>query len=159
MKQYFLYGVQVNFTGSWLPLQNCRVQWNRKQFNFLYVVQVNFSYSWLLFQNGRVQCNRRTDLCSPRPCSHPETLPGDCCPVCDGCLFMRRRFANGQKFVPAGGDPCKICRCMVWSISSLIEGCMFIIMLIDINRAFCLNFSENWFLIFLMRLQCHQVWL
>ena len=67
-----------------------------------------------LFQSGEVTCSSTTTNCPAVPCEHPEVKQGECCPSCGGgCTFLRRRFRNGQKFVPPGGDACHVCTCQV----------------------------------------------
>ncbi|KAI8497804.1 hypothetical protein Bbelb_244560 [Branchiostoma belcheri] len=44
------------------------------------------------------------------PCSNPLTLPGQCCPVCKGCLFEGRTYPDGQTFT-SQRDKCVTCTC------------------------------------------------
>lgn len=67
----------------------------------------------VLYQGGQVRCQSREIECPRSLCTHPMKTLTQCCPICDGCTYMRRHFRNGQKFVPPGNDNCKICRCVV----------------------------------------------
>ncbi|XP_070576623.1 kielin/chordin-like protein [Ptychodera flava] len=59
-------------------------------------------------QDGFVECSSIT--CDDVTCSHPITRPGDCCPVCEDCVYEGRRLGNGQTFSDPT-DPCKTCTC------------------------------------------------
>ncbi|CAC5413567.1 unnamed protein product [Mytilus coruscus] len=72
---------------------------------------------------GEVVCEDKKLTCPPSSCSHPDTSPGQCCPSCRGCFFMRRKFRNNQKFVPPGGDACKICLCRDGTVDCKDMGC------------------------------------
>ncbi|CAG2191701.1 unnamed protein product [Mytilus edulis] len=72
---------------------------------------------------GEVTCEDKKLTCPPSSCSHPDTSPGQCCPSCRGCFFMRRKFRNNQKFVPPGGDACKICLCRDGTVDCQDMGC------------------------------------
>ncbi|KAI7802308.1 kielin/chordin-like protein isoform X1 [Triplophysa rosa] len=58
--------------------------------------------------SGYVTCNRRQ--CHHPGCSHPITRPDQCCPVCDGCLYHERVFADGETF-PSPTVSCEECTC------------------------------------------------
>ncbi|XP_067276133.1 kielin/chordin-like protein [Pseudorasbora parva] len=58
--------------------------------------------------NGHVTCNRRP--CHNAGCSYPTTRPDQCCPVCDGCQFDGRVYANCETF-PSPTTSCDECRC------------------------------------------------
>ncbi|KAJ8315301.1 hypothetical protein KUTeg_007451 [Tegillarca granosa] len=70
-----------------------------------------------LCQEGKAICESQESNCPQATCTHPERIPGQCCPSCIGCIYLRRRFKNGQKFVPPGGDPCRVCRCSEGSVT------------------------------------------
>ncbi|XP_016099501.1 kielin/chordin-like protein [Sinocyclocheilus grahami] len=59
-------------------------------------------------RNGQVTCNRRP--CPNPGCSNPITQPGQCCPVCDACMYDGREYRNGQEF-PDPADRCSRCMC------------------------------------------------
>ncbi|XP_069129569.1 uncharacterized protein [Argopecten irradians] len=69
-------------------------------------------------QRGEVRCRKTSvDTCPPVSCRYPETRPGDCCPSCGGCNYLNRHFQNGQKFVPPGGDACRVCVCEAGTVN------------------------------------------
>ena len=70
-------------------------------------------YPVCVLQQGEVRCVSRESECPVSRCTHPIRSLTQCCPLCDGCTFMRRHFRSGQKFVPPGDDNCRICRCVV----------------------------------------------
>ncbi|XP_066263526.1 BMP-binding endothelial regulator protein-like isoform X1 [Branchiostoma lanceolatum] len=43
-------------------------------------------------------------------CSNPVTVPGQCCPVCKGCLLEGRTYPDGQTFT-SQRDKCVSCTC------------------------------------------------
>ena len=52
-----------------------------------------------------------TTICPTPMCADPITLPGDCCPSCDGgCLRGGQRFSEGET-KPDIMDPCNECTC------------------------------------------------
>ncbi|XP_060229924.1 kielin/chordin-like protein [Meriones unguiculatus] len=58
---------------------------------------------------GFVTCTRRP--CEPPACSHPLTVPGHCCPTCQGCLYLGVAAALGES-LPDPLDPaCSVCTC------------------------------------------------
>ncbi|XP_067245483.1 kielin/chordin-like protein [Chanodichthys erythropterus] len=59
-------------------------------------------------RNGHVTCSKRQ--CPNPGCSHPVIRPGQCCPVCDGCLYNRKEHANGDTFEDTS-DQCRTCVC------------------------------------------------
>ncbi|XP_076848974.1 kielin/chordin-like protein isoform X2 [Brachyhypopomus gauderio] len=70
--------------------------------------------------NGHVSCRRRP--CYNPGCSHPLTLPGHCCPVCDGCLLDSVVLHNGQT-LPDRSDPCNDCTCRAGSVQCVRRVC------------------------------------
>uniref|UniRef100_A0A8B9HB12 Si:dkey-266m15.6 n=1 Tax=Astyanax mexicanus TaxID=7994 RepID=A0A8B9HB12_ASTMX len=54
--------------------------------------------------NGHVTCSRKP--CYNSGCSHPVTLPGQCCPVCDDCLFQGVVHTDGETF-PGPNSACE----------------------------------------------------
>ncbi|XP_070188785.1 uncharacterized protein [Littorina saxatilis] len=65
-------------------------------------------------EGGEVNCEARG--CPPTPCSHPATLPGECCPRCDFCLYEQRIFRNMQRFLHPD-NPCQQCACQQGSVT------------------------------------------
>ncbi|XP_066541573.1 kielin/chordin-like protein [Hoplias malabaricus] len=63
--------------------------------------------------NGQVTCSKKP--CYKPDCSHPATLPGHCCPVCDGCFYNGAMFLNGQ-LIPDSTDYCSECKCKEGSV-------------------------------------------
>ncbi|XP_016400320.1 kielin/chordin-like protein [Sinocyclocheilus rhinocerous] len=59
-------------------------------------------------RNGQVTDHRRP--CPNPRCSNPITRPGQCCPVCDACMYDGREYQNGQEF-PDPADRCSHCVC------------------------------------------------
>ncbi|XP_051579936.1 kielin/chordin-like protein [Myxocyprinus asiaticus] len=70
--------------------------------------------------SGHVNCNRRP--CHIPGCSHPISRPDQCCPVCDGCLFHGRVYANSEVF-PSPTASCEECRCSNGSVSCTPVSC------------------------------------
>uniref|UniRef100_A0A8D0Y336 Kielin cysteine rich BMP regulator n=1 Tax=Sus scrofa TaxID=9823 RepID=A0A8D0Y336_PIG len=70
---------------------------------------------------GFVTCGRRP--CEPLGCSHPLTLPGHCCPTCQGCLYHGVTAAPGET-LPDPLDPtCSLCTCQEGSMSCRKKPC------------------------------------
>ncbi|XP_072164791.1 kielin/chordin-like protein [Diadema setosum] len=70
-------------------------------------------------RNGQVFCESFT--CS-RLCAHPQNIPGQCCPVCDGCHFENLNIANGESFRhPA--DNCQMCTCANGNVDCQAVNC------------------------------------
>uniref|UniRef100_A0A3Q3B481 VWFC domain-containing protein n=1 Tax=Kryptolebias marmoratus TaxID=37003 RepID=A0A3Q3B481_KRYMA len=68
-------------------------------------------------QNGGVVCVRTS--CPHLTCRHPETPPGECCPVCTGkCFHQGEEHPSGSTFT-LRSDRCSSCSCLV-SRTSLI---------------------------------------
>ncbi|XP_051512067.1 kielin/chordin-like protein isoform X2 [Myxocyprinus asiaticus] len=70
--------------------------------------------------NGHVNCHRRP--CHSPGCSHPITRPDQCCPVCDGCLFHGRVYADGEAF-PSPTASCEECRCSRGDVQCSPKSC------------------------------------
>ncbi|XP_018581810.2 kielin/chordin-like protein [Scleropages formosus] len=70
--------------------------------------------------NGHVTCGRKP--CYSPGCTHPITLPGSCCPVCDGCLYNSVTIADGQLF-PDPRDPCSECTCWAGTVRCVKRVC------------------------------------
>uniref|UniRef100_A0A8D1MTA9 Kielin cysteine rich BMP regulator n=1 Tax=Sus scrofa TaxID=9823 RepID=A0A8D1MTA9_PIG len=79
------------------------------------------SCSWCTCLGGFVTCGRRP--CEPLGCSHPLTLPGHCCPTCQGCLYHGVTAAPGET-LPDPLDPtCSLCTCQEGSMSCRKKPC------------------------------------
>ncbi|GCC17374.1 hypothetical protein chiPu_0020545, partial [Chiloscyllium punctatum] len=63
--------------------------------------------------SGFVSCSRRP--CYSPGCSHPINLPGQCCPVCEGCYYGGVTIGNGQTFADPT-DTCSQCSCRSGSV-------------------------------------------
>ncbi|XP_051786187.1 kielin/chordin-like protein isoform X2 [Erpetoichthys calabaricus] len=84
------------------------------------------------FTDPQNQCKRCTCIngfvtCNPKPCynpgcTHPISLPGKCCPVCEGCFFNGITIANGETFSDPS-DSCSLCTCRSGSIHCLKKLC------------------------------------
>ncbi|XP_072551912.1 kielin/chordin-like protein [Salminus brasiliensis] len=70
--------------------------------------------------NGHVTCSRRP--CFKSGCSHPVNLPGQCCPVCDGCFFNGVTLHDGQT-IPNPTDPCSECTCRKGDVRCQTKRC------------------------------------
>ncbi|XP_035381615.1 kielin/chordin-like protein isoform X1 [Electrophorus electricus] len=71
--------------------------------------------------NGHVTCHRKP--CYNPGCSHPVTVPGHCCPVCEGCLLDGVVLYNGQT-LPDSSDPCNDCTCWAGSVQCVRRACV-----------------------------------
>uniref|UniRef100_W5NEV9 Kielin cysteine rich BMP regulator n=1 Tax=Lepisosteus oculatus TaxID=7918 RepID=W5NEV9_LEPOC len=72
-------------------------------------------------------CTNGFVTCSPKPCynpgcTHPITLPGKCCPVCEGCFYSNVAIINGQTFQDPA-DPCSQCTCRAGSVQCMKRLC------------------------------------
>ncbi|XP_048465930.1 kielin/chordin-like protein [Rhincodon typus] len=63
--------------------------------------------------SGFVSCSRRP--CYSPGCRHPINLPGQCCPVCEGCYYGGVTISNGQTFTNPT-DTCSQCTCRSGSV-------------------------------------------
>ncbi|XP_051725443.1 kielin/chordin-like protein [Ctenopharyngodon idella] len=70
--------------------------------------------------NGHVTCNRRP--CQNPGCTYPTTRPDQCCPVCDGCQFEGRAYADGESF-PSPTGSCEECRCSRGEVQCSPKSC------------------------------------
>ncbi|CAN0372830.1 unnamed protein product [Lampetra fluviatilis] len=57
---------------------------------------------------GSVHCT--ANPCPPLRCVHQFTVPGECCPQCQGCVYEGRVHEEGSAWVPAA-RPCLACAC------------------------------------------------
>ncbi|XP_013412584.1 kielin/chordin-like protein isoform X2 [Lingula anatina] len=68
-----------------------------------------------LCNDGQVNCQELAIDCNA-PCTHPAPVPGQCCPVCENCVYERRQYRDGQEFFPRSNDPCFKCVCQRGSV-------------------------------------------
>ncbi|XP_067246073.1 kielin/chordin-like protein [Chanodichthys erythropterus] len=71
-------------------------------------------------RNGHVTCNKRQ--CRNLRCSHPVIRLDQCCPVCDGCQFEGRVYADGETFQSPTGS-CEECRCSGGEVQCSPKSC------------------------------------
>ncbi|XP_076063237.1 uncharacterized protein LOC143038124 [Oratosquilla oratoria] len=57
---------------------------------------------------GNVECE--TIRCSDVYCEDPEIPRGECCPVCNACVYLGTIYSSGEVFTPATA-PCMECTC------------------------------------------------
>nr|XP_033814726.1 kielin/chordin-like protein isoform X1 [Geotrypetes seraphini] len=77
--------------------------------------------SHCLCANGFVTCKQKP--CYKPSCSHPITLPGKCCPVCEGCFYHGVTIGNGQNFPDAKDALCSQCTCRGGSVQCVRRLC------------------------------------
>ncbi|XP_059510514.1 kielin/chordin-like protein isoform X2 [Stegostoma tigrinum] len=70
--------------------------------------------------SGFVSCSRRP--CYSPGCRHPINLPGQCCPVCEGCYYGGVTINNGQTFTDPT-DTCSQCTCRSGSVHCVRAVC------------------------------------
>ncbi|GBM21432.1 Kielin/chordin-like protein [Araneus ventricosus] len=71
---------------------------------------------------GAVYCERRNDRCNPQ-CINPIKLPGQCCPVCDGCEYENKDYKNRERFTPNPDEPCLQCECSNGNVRCFQQQC------------------------------------
>ncbi|XP_067675152.1 uncharacterized protein [Haliotis asinina] len=71
-------------------------------------------------RDSRVDCEKRK--CPSSMCLNPATLPGDCCPSCEFCLYDRRIFRNHQHFINPS-NLCEECVCNSGSVMCTMIDC------------------------------------
>ncbi|CAI5664367.1 unnamed protein product [Oreochromis niloticus] len=71
-------------------------------------------------QNGGVVCEQES--CPSITCSNPVTRPGECCPVCDCCLYEDAVYSNGESFRPPSNQ-CQSCTCVAGTVECVSDGC------------------------------------
>ncbi|KAL6045925.1 hypothetical protein STEG23_018423 [Scotinomys teguina] len=59
--------------------------------------------------NGSVQCEPLP--CPPAPCRYPGRIPGQCCPVCDGCQYQGHEYQSQETFTLQENGRCLRCAC------------------------------------------------
>ncbi|XP_068236781.1 uncharacterized protein [Palaemon carinicauda] len=72
---------------------------------------------------GTVECHDRKDSCNPQ-CSHPAKPPGQCCPMCDNCLYFDQEYTNGMTFrSPRHESDCYECACKNGNVQCYKKHC------------------------------------
>ncbi|XP_062990566.1 kielin/chordin-like protein [Elgaria multicarinata webbii] len=71
--------------------------------------------------DGFVTCTKKP--CYQASCSHPVRLPGQCCPVCQGCSYHGVTINNGQTFADPEDSLCSQCTCRAGSVQCLRKLC------------------------------------
>ncbi|XP_078582341.1 kielin/chordin-like protein isoform X2 [Branchiostoma floridae x Branchiostoma japonicum] len=72
------------------------------------------------------QCRQGITTCAEirciTPCANTMSVPGQCCPVCSGCMYNNRTYQEGETFNP-NGDPCDQCTCEDGNMRCLRYSC------------------------------------
>ncbi|XP_012520189.1 PREDICTED: kielin/chordin-like protein [Propithecus coquereli] len=71
--------------------------------------------------NGSVQCEPLP--CPPVPCRHPGRIPGQCCPVCDGCEYQGHQYQSQETFRLQESGRCVRCSCQAGEVSCEEQEC------------------------------------
>ncbi|NP_955381.2 kielin/chordin-like protein isoform 2 precursor [Homo sapiens] len=71
--------------------------------------------------NGSVQCEPLP--CPPVPCRHPGKIPGQCCPVCDGCEYQGHQYQSQETFRLQERGLCVRCSCQAGEVSCEEQEC------------------------------------
>ncbi|XP_070473753.1 kielin/chordin-like protein isoform X1 [Equus przewalskii] len=71
--------------------------------------------------NGSVQCEPLP--CPPAHCRHPGRIPGQCCPVCDGCEYQGHQYQSGETFRLQESGRCIRCSCQAGEVSCEEQEC------------------------------------
>uniref|UniRef100_A0A2K5U3U5 Kielin cysteine rich BMP regulator n=1 Tax=Macaca fascicularis TaxID=9541 RepID=A0A2K5U3U5_MACFA len=71
--------------------------------------------------NGSVQCEPLP--CPPVPCRHPGKIPGQCCPVCDGCEYQGHQYQSQETFRLHERGLCVRCSCQAGEVSCEEQEC------------------------------------
>uniref|UniRef100_A0A2R8Z7R2 Kielin cysteine rich BMP regulator n=1 Tax=Pan paniscus TaxID=9597 RepID=A0A2R8Z7R2_PANPA len=71
--------------------------------------------------NGSVQCEPLP--CPPVPCRHPGRIPGQCCPVCDGCEYQGHQYQSQETFRLQERGLCVRCSCQAGEVSCEEQEC------------------------------------
>nr|XP_037860329.1 kielin/chordin-like protein isoform X2 [Chlorocebus sabaeus] len=71
--------------------------------------------------NGSVQCESLP--CPPVPCRHPGKIPGQCCPVCDGCEYQGHQYQSQETFRLQERGLCVRCSCQAGEVSCEEQEC------------------------------------
>uniref|UniRef100_A0A2K6M692 Kielin cysteine rich BMP regulator n=1 Tax=Rhinopithecus bieti TaxID=61621 RepID=A0A2K6M692_RHIBE len=73
------------------------------------------------WQNGSVQCEPLP--CPPVPCRQPGKIPGQCCPVCDGCEYQGHQYQSQETFRLQERGLCVRCSCQAGEVSCEEQEC------------------------------------
>ncbi|XP_073919676.1 kielin/chordin-like protein isoform X5 [Castor canadensis] len=73
--------------------------------------------------NGSVQCEPLP--CPPVPCRYPGRIPGQCCPVCDGCEYQGHQYRSQETFRLQESGRCVHCSCQAGEVSCEEQECPF----------------------------------
>ncbi|XP_053260630.1 kielin/chordin-like protein [Podarcis raffonei] len=60
-------------------------------------------------QDGNIVCSQVA--CPKLDCAITEEIPGQCCPLCQGCLDGESRREHNEEWTPSS-DPCLKCKCL-----------------------------------------------
>uniref|UniRef100_A0A8C7BYM0 Kielin cysteine rich BMP regulator n=1 Tax=Neovison vison TaxID=452646 RepID=A0A8C7BYM0_NEOVI len=71
--------------------------------------------------NGSIQCEALP--CPPVPCRHPGRIPGQCCPVCDGCEYQGHQYQSEETFRLQESGRCIRCSCQAGEVSCEEQEC------------------------------------
>ncbi|KAM4874055.1 kielin/chordin-like protein [Thomomys bottae] len=71
--------------------------------------------------NGSVQCESLP--CPPVPCRHPGRIPGQCCPLCDGCEYQGHQYRSQEMFMLQENGRCVRCSCQAGEVSCEEQEC------------------------------------
>ncbi|XP_034527641.1 kielin/chordin-like protein isoform X1 [Ailuropoda melanoleuca] len=71
--------------------------------------------------NGSIQCEPLP--CPPVPCRHPGRIPGQCCPVCDGCEYQGHQYQSEETFRLRESRHCLRCSCQAGEVSCEEQQC------------------------------------
>ncbi|XP_064417188.1 kielin/chordin-like protein [Latimeria chalumnae] len=71
--------------------------------------------------SGFVSCSRKP--CYNPGCAHPITLPGHCCPLCEGCFYNGVAVNNRQTFPDPSDPQCSQCSCRSGSVHCMRKVC------------------------------------
>ncbi|GAB1290632.1 Kielin/chordin-like protein [Apodemus speciosus] len=71
--------------------------------------------------NGSVQCEPLP--CPPAPCNYPGRIPGQCCPVCDGCKYQGHDYRSQETFTLQENGRCLRCVCQAGEVSCEDQDC------------------------------------
>ncbi|XP_017751699.1 PREDICTED: kielin/chordin-like protein [Rhinopithecus bieti] len=71
--------------------------------------------------NGSVQCEPLP--CPPVPCRQPGKIPGQCCPVCDGCEYQGHQYQSQETFRLQERGLCVRCSCQAGEVSCEEQEC------------------------------------
>ncbi|PSN32774.1 hypothetical protein C0J52_15456 [Blattella germanica] len=72
-----------------------------------------------LCRDGEVQCNPVVCVVD---CQHPQFVPGECCPLCEGCQHYNRKYEN-QEIFPHPSDTCSVCHCQQGNVTCRPGAC------------------------------------